>query len=324
MMPSMRTYTLAVLLLAVGCGKDPAIGGDDMPPTDADNGSGSADAYVPPTGYTKLIGRTWSIPAGGKDIYKCVRVTIPTDMYVTDILAQAPVGTHHTVLSIAAGNAAGADGEQDCSVGTIGRPMLYASGVGTDPFAFPTDVSVKIAAGTQIHLNLHLYNAGDDALAAESAIWVKSQSTPTPTLAEMVFAGKIAFSFTGAGTHTVTGGCAANQDFNLFAVWPHMHKIATHSKFEITRTGVAQPFVLWDAPYDFNDQKYYPPNGAAEFQVKQGDQIKVTCTYDSPGGTITFGDSSDKEMCFTGMYRYPSQNASVTQCTDFASGIPGG
>jgi hypothetical protein len=321
MMPSMRTYTLAALLLAVvGCGKDPAINGDDMqPPADAPDNMVPADAYVPPAGYTKLIGRTWSIPIGGKDIYKCVRVTIPTDMYVTDIVAQAPTGTHHTVLSIAAGNAAGPDGETDCSVGTIGRPMLYASGVGTDPFSFPTDVSVKIAAGTQIHLNLHLYNAGDDALTNESAIWVKSQATATPMLAEMVFAGKIAF-YVDPGMHTVTGGCtvAQGQGFNLFALWPHMHKIARHSKFEVIRN--ASSTVLWDAAYDFNDQKYYPQT--PEFQVQAGDQIKVTCTYDNPGARVTFGDSSDEEMCFTGMYRYPSQNASVTQCTDIPGGIP--
>jgi hypothetical protein len=321
MMPPMRTYTLAVLLLAVGCGKDPAIMGDDMPPVDAPDGMTMADAYVPPAGYTRLIGRTWSIPGGGKDIYKCVRVTIPTDMYVSDIIAQAPLGTHHTVLSIAAGNAAGPDGDSDCSVGTIGRPMLYASGVGTDPFSFPTDVSVKIPANTQVHLNLHLYNAGDETLASESAIWVKSQPTPTPMIAEMVFAGKIAFSV-GTGPRDIIGGCTANQDFNLFAVWPHMHKIATHSKFEVIRSGVTQPFVLWDAAYDFNDQKYYAPDTGALFQMKQGDQIKVTCSYNNTTGhNVTFGDSSDQEMCFTGMYRYPSQNASVTQCTDVPSGF---
>ena len=317
MMRAMRAHTLAaILFVVVGCGKEPGVMGDDDGPADAPNNT-MADAYVSPPGYTKLIGRTWSIPAGGHDIYKCVRVTVPTEMYITDIVAQAPLGTHHTVLSIAAGNAAGPDGEEDCSVSTIGRPMLYASGVGTDPFSFPTGVGVKVAAGTQVHLNLHLYNAGDDPLANESAIWVKSQPTPTPTIAEMVFAGKIAFSVS-PGTHDIIGGCTANQDFNLFAVWPHMHKLAVHSKFEVTHNpGTANQSVqvVWDAPYDFNDQKYYPQT--PEVLVKAGDQIRVTCSYNNTTtGSVTFGDSSDKEMCFTGMYRYPSQNASVTQCTD--------
>lgn len=315
MMAPMRTFTLAALLLVVGCGKDPALGGgDDMAVVDAPDGTNpNADAYVPPTGYTKLIGRNWSLPPAGKDIYKCVRVTIPTDMYITDIMAQAPLGTHHTVLSIAAGNAAGPDGEEDCSVGTIGRPMLYASGVGTDPFSFPSGVGVKVSAGTQVHLNLHLYNASDDPMSNESAIWVKSQTTPTPTLAEMVFAGKIAFSI-GAGARDIVGGCTANQAFKLFAVWPHMHKLATHSKFEVIHNG-GTPSVLWDAAYDFNDQKYY--SQTPEFQVQSGDQIRVTCSYNNTTGhNVTFGDSSDTEMCFTGLYRYPARNSNLFQCTD--------
>lgn len=317
----MRKLAVAALFVTIGCGKDPAVGGGDDTPV-ADAAETPADAYMPPSGYTKLIGRTWSIPAGGKDIYKCVRITVPSDMYITDIIAQAPLGTHHTVVSIASGNAAGADGEQDCSVGTIGRNMLYASGPGTDPFSFPTDVGLKVAANTQLHLNLHLYNASDEPMTNESAIWVKSQPTPTPMLAEMVFAGKIAFSVQGGGDRTITGGCtiAQGQGFNLFALWPHMHKLATHSKFEVIRNNTST--VLWDAAYDFNEQKYYPQT--PEYQVQEGDQIKVTCSYHNPGATVTFGDSSDNEMCFTGMYRYPSQNASLTQCTDVPGGIPGG
>lgn len=312
----MRKLAVAALFVTIGCGKDPAVGGgDDSPVIDAP--TVPADAYMPPSGYTKLIGRTWSIPAGGHDIYKCVRITVPTDMYVTDIIAQAPIGTHHTVLSIASGNAAGADGEQDCAVSTIGRNMMYASGVGTDPFSFPQDVGLKIAAGTQIHLNLHLYNASDEAMSNESAIWVKSQTTPTPMLAEMVFAGKIAFSV-GTGAREITGGCTVNTGFNLFALWPHMHKLAVHSKFEVIRNNVST--TLWDDAYDFNDQKYYPK----DYVVQAGDQIKVTCGYNNmTGHSVMFGDSSDNEMCFTGMYRYPSQNASLTQCTGVPGGFPG-
>ena len=57
----------------------------------------------------------------------------------------------------------------------------------------------RIASGqllgpdTKVHLNLHLFNASDNALSGESGIWIKSQATPTPTLAEMVFSGKFLF-----------------------------------------------------------------------------------------------------------------------------------
>ncbi|MBA3464270.1 MAG: hypothetical protein H0T46_30235, partial [Deltaproteobacteria bacterium] len=193
-----RMLGFAVLsLLVLGCGDGGSSSGD---PIDAP--AGTPDGPAIPAGYTKLIGRTWSMPAGQADTYKCVRFTVPTDTYVTNISAQAPVGTHHTVLSIAAGNAAGPDGEYDCDVSTLGRPMLYASGVGTDDLAFPPNVGLKVAAGTQVHLNLHLFNATDQVLAGDSGILIKTVPTQPPMLAEMIFAGKILFSIPSSMSQT--------------------------------------------------------------------------------------------------------------------------
>ena len=193
--------------------------------------------------------------------------------------------------------------------------MLYASGVGTDPLEFPTDVGIRVSAGQQVHLNLHLFNADpDNPINGDSAILVKSQPTAPPTLAEMVFAGKFLFGIPGNGVpYDVVGGCTANSNFTLFALWPHMHQLAVHQKYEIVRGGT--PMVLHDGPFAFAEQRYYTQS--PEFQVQSGDQIRVTCTYvNDTGATVTFGDSSNQEMCFTGMYRYPAASAGLFQCTD--------
>jgi hypothetical protein len=320
MMPAMREYAyFALVLFAIGCGgTNPGGGGGDEGPADA--ATGNADAYVPPSGYTKLIGRTWTAAPGSDDVYKCVRVTVPQDMYITNIVAEAPLGTHHTVLSIAGSNGtSGPDGEQDCGVSTLGMVMLYASGVGTSPLDFPDGVGIKIAAGQQIHLNLHLYNAGDEPLSAESAIWVKAQSTPPATLAEMVFAGKFLFTISGTPMNQtpkpqiVEGGCTVNSPYSLFAVWPHMHKLAKHQKVELIRNNVST--VLHDKPFDFAEQNYYLQSPVVEVQT--GDKIRVMCTFLNPStSNVTFGDSSDQEMCFSGLYRYPAKNSGLFQCTD--------
>lgn len=317
---------LFVAVATAACGSD-GTGATDGGNNGSDGSSGPpADAFVPEEGYTKLISRGWTMPAGQLDTYRCVRVTLTEDTYITNIMAQAPLGTHHTVLSIAGSNGtAGPDGEYNCSVGTLGMVMLYASGVGTSPLDFPSGVGIKIPKNTQIHLNLHLFNATDEDIAGESGIWVKKSATPPPTLAEMVFAGKFLFSIPGNGMTTkATGGCiipAGNDTgFTLFALWPHMHQIATHSKFEIVRPNVQEPIVLHDMDYSFNEQTYW--RQSPEFQVQAGDQIKVTCSWVNPSGspTITFGDSSNKEMCFTGMYRYPAKNAGLFSCTDNPGG----
>lgn len=307
----MREYTLAALLLAVGCGGTSPNVGDDQPMIDG-GGSGNPDAYVPPSGYTKLIGRTWQLAAGQTDIYRCVRLTLQQDMYITSIEAQAPLGTHHTVMSIASSNVAGPDGEYDCSVQTLGTQMLYASGVGTSPLDFPTNVGLKLTAGTQIHLNLHLYNAGDSGLSGESAIWVKTQPTAPPSLAEMVFAGNAMFSIPSDGQpHDVVGLCSITNTYKAFALWPHMHKLAVHQKIELLVGGSTTNVVtLHDMDYQFAEQKYWLQS--PEISLKQGDKVRVTCTYvNNTGATVSFGDGSDKEMCFGGMYRYPSAGSNL-------------
>lgn len=313
-MPAMMRPFLALIMVAAcggGSGMNNDMMGDDAPPVDA---AIDAPPFEPPTGYTRLVGGTWNLTAGQKDTYVCVRFTVPAETYVTNIIAQAPTGTHHTVLSISDGSTAGADGQYGCRVDTLGMVMLYASGVGTSPLDFPSGVGVKIAAGTQVHLNLHLFNASDNALSGESAIWIKSQPTPTTTLAEMVFAGRIAFLLQPTGQNVnVVGGCNNTRNFSLFAVWPHMHQLANHSKFEVIRGSTPQ--VVHDMPYSFSEQNYFKQS--PEIQVMNGDQIRVTCTFNNnTGSVVTFGDSSLQEMCFVGMYRYPAANAGLMECTD--------
>src|SRR5262245_35159551 len=88
-------------LVVVGCGNhgtpNPGDDDDGPPPADA---STTPDSPPIPDGYTRLIGRTWTLQAGQQDIYRCVRLTVPQDMYITNIMSQAPLGSHHAVLSI--------------------------------------------------------------------------------------------------------------------------------------------------------------------------------------------------------------------------------
>jgi hypothetical protein len=294
-----RAYVLAGLVLA-GCGKDSVSMG-----TGADGAVDDAgDVFDPPPGYSRLIGRRWEAPAGA-NVYKCVRVTVPADAYITSFVVQSPLGTHHGVLSIAKGyGTEGPDGEQDCTGSTIGMNMLYASAVGTEPLELPNGVGIHIPAGQQIHLNLHLFNAGEDDLSGESAIWIKASSTPPPTLAEMVLAGTIDINIPPDNTpHTVSGDCTARHDYSLFAVWPHMHALGTAQKVELVRgTSVT---TLHDQPFRFDDQSYDVMHPVLD--VATGDKVRVTCTYvNNTADAVTYGDGAGKEMCFSGLYRYPA------------------
>jgi hypothetical protein len=192
--------------------------------------------------------------------------------------------------------------------------MLYAAGVGTDDLVFPPGVAMHISAGTYINLNLHLFNATDATLADTSGVLVKiMQQADVVNEADMMFSGTPLINIPSDNTpHDVRGGCTAPTDWHVFTLWPHMHQTAVHQKWTFTHGGVTTP--LLDDAFLFEEQKNYP---IADTLIAQGDQIQTTCTFvNNTGHTMTFGDGSDKEMCFTGMYKYPA-GGSLFQCAGF-------
>ena len=159
---------------------------------------------------------------------------------------------------------------------------------------------MKLTAGMTINLNLHLFNASDDPLAGTSGIMIKTlPAAGVVHEADMVFAGTQRLSIPSDGQPTrVTGGCTAPREWNVFTAWPHMHQFATHTKLTIGGD------VVLDEPYSFEEQVNYPE---VVRTIPQGTRIDVECTYvNNSGVTVTFGDSSNQEMCFTGMYKYPA------------------
>jgi len=323
---------LAAAALAACGGSTPPTGDDDTPPTDAPggdhDGSSTGDAapegpcgtIVDETGWTRLVARTWTLEAGQPDTYKCVRVRVEQDMLITQMRALAPLGTHHTVVTIKdtlSGN--DREGEYDCAAFSVDPQMLFASGVGSNDLVTPDGVAIQVRAGQYVNLNLHLFNASDNALACESGILVKTvPDRPGLQHAEMVFAGTFSINIPPDGQpHTAQGGCSFNAPTNVFAYWPHMHQHATHQRVVLNQGG--NDVVLHDDAYTFTEQKFY--REAQPIAIAAGDSIQVTCTYENNDAErVCFGDSSTQEMCFTGLFRYPATGQNIFSCT---SGNPG-
>jgi hypothetical protein len=239
-------------------------------------------------------------------------------MYISAFQTPNPLGEHHAVLTVdndPGGFGNTQLGEYDCDVNRLGLQMLFASGVGTDELDLPEGVAIKVLAGQFLHLNLHLFNTqptGD--ITAHSGIFAKVVDPVAPDMeAEMVFAGTLSIDVPPESTGTATGGCQFNRDATLFAYWPHMHQQATHQKVTMNLGGTET--VIHDEDFDFNSQTNYPLSPM--IQVHSGDSISVECTYYNASTTdhLTFGDSSTKEMCFTGMYRYPKQATTLFDCS---------
>jgi hypothetical protein len=317
------TWFVAVFsLVAAACGTGGA-GGDVDASTTIDSGSGGGPDAGPPPGYVKLIGRSWSLTAGQTDTYKCVRIQVPQTMYIGAFQALAPLGTHHTVLTIS--TTSSPTGDYDCNAGALDYQMLFASGVGTDSLVFPAGIGMKLAAGTYINLNLHLFDATDHALNGETDIYVLPLATAPDAAhtAEMVFAGTFTIDEKAIAdvTQTADGGCTLASDTNLISLWPHMHQTATHQLVTLTPADTTQPMqTLLDHDYKFAEQKNYP--WTTPVVAHAGDKLWTTCSYvnnTNPLREIMFGESSLDEMCFTGIYRYPATGQNLFSCT---TGIP--
>jgi hypothetical protein len=80
-----------------------------------------------------------------------------------------------------------------------------------------------------------------------------------------------------------------------------MHQLGTHLKTTATIGG--ETTVLHDDAYSFNDQAFIP---FETITLDAGDTLTTECTWNNTtSSTVTWGESSTTEMCFSIMYRYP-------------------
>jgi hypothetical protein len=261
---------------------------------------GPPDTPDPTDELVTLVEGDWTMPSGQEGYY-CALATIAEDLYIREFHPIAPPGTHHTALSVV--STTDPDGAYPCSAESIGFELLFGSGVGTDPFVLPDGVAFKLAAGTRVLLNLHLYNTTDGPMDGTSGVEVRlARSEEVLHEAETVYV--IGFDLQvppGESVHEVD--CTMGSDVTIFGVFPHMHQLGTRMQAIALPSG-EDPIVLHDEAFDFEEQLNHLVEPVS---LAAGDRVRAACSFDNPTSqTIGFGDSSDQEMCVLGLYRYPA------------------
>ncbi|HMJ12061.1 MAG TPA: hypothetical protein VK524_11640, partial [Polyangiaceae bacterium] len=182
---------------------------------------GSSDDDDEPTDtreWRTIISGEWSMPES-KEGYSCVRQTIQEDLIVNGFEAIIPLGTHHTLLTMGEPNAP--DGLAPCTAGTNRTLSVFGSGVGTNPLIFPPGVAMRIPAGMQLLLNLHLFNTGRGELTGLSGTRISTvDESQVEHWAKGVLAGEVRFSLPPGQITTTTGYCTMDKDVTIFAVAP--------------------------------------------------------------------------------------------------------
>lgn len=298
-------FTLCALSVAACSGSpaSPDTGSDGQQDMATSTPTPDLSEPLPPgTRVMRLVASDFDIKPGTEG-YQCQRVTIPNDIYILRITPVSPTGIHHEVLAIDPSN--GPDGVSSCGpIDPKWQPM-FASGVGSPSLEMPKGIAFKVAAGSKVVLDLHLFNARPDKNITGTAAVdvVVADKNDGYQLAALPFIGPLNFTIKDPG-RSASGSCTVSNDTSFFAVFPHMHTTGQHIKITAGKT------VVWDQDYSFTEQKFgqFPNWDATQAQValKKGDKISVTCTYTADGVGKSFGDSTTDEMCFAISYVTPA------------------
>ncbi|MCC6999778.1 MAG: hypothetical protein IT370_34565 [Deltaproteobacteria bacterium] len=303
-MKTTRSLLLALLVLTASCGGGGA--GDDDVTVDA---GASVDA-PPGTALRRLIVSDYSIPAG-MEFYQCQRVTVTEALDILTIKPVSPTGVHHEVFAI---DESGLQPDGVTRCGPLGSRWrtLFASGVNSPQLDMPPGIALRVPAGAQLVLGLHLFNTSSSVLTGRAALDVLAATDATGLKeAGVPFAGNPSFTVPVAPPHEVQGVCTVDRATKFFAVFPHMHQTGAHMKVWVT--GSIGTRTVWDEPYDFNDQRF---GQFAPIELAAGDQIHMTCTYSAAGAGKSFGDSSLSEMCFAISYVSPPIASAGSLCSN--------
>jgi hypothetical protein len=259
------------------------------------------DAGQPAAGeWSLLMEESWNLPAGGEDPQWCGDLMLTEDIFVAAIRPVHPLGTHHTTLSVT--NTA-----TECtSAALLGDGIIYAAGVGSEVLRMPAGVAMKLSAGRVLRLGLHLYNPTDQPLAGVSGVEViRVAAADVEHEAELMLTGPLRLMIE-PGRQTVMHTCNVTEPQTVFALFPHMHQLGVHLKTTVTTGG--QSRVIHDGEYAFEEQTQIALD---PFPLAVGDRITTECTFENmTGRTVGFGESSDTEMCFSILFRYPATGSS--------------
>ena len=292
-------------VVVLGCGSadsESSSAGAGGSGSGSESGSGAASGSTSGAGasgggaggelaWSTIISADWELAPGSEKTSDVHTIQLDRDVYVGAIRPIAPLGTHHTVLAL-----------EDLNVG-----IIYASGVNTNAITFPEGVGLKLSAGQTLVLQLHLFNPSGEALGGTSGIEVvEVDPADVQEEADLFLPGPLGLSLPPNQQTSIVSTCTVGEPQKLFAIFPHMHQLGIHFKTTLTVGG--QPTVVHDGDYTFDHQAFIPFEPIA---LSSGDTITTECTWNNTKSSpVGWGESSESEMCFSILYRYPAQTGS--------------
>ncbi len=325
--PLASASTLASVLTTLALAATLAACGDDGPavtPTDA-----AVDGQV---GTFTVTWGPKTIPAGQEET-ECVQVRLGNlgTIKVHEIHNRLGSASHHFILYRTTATEEYTT-PRHCNPFTDtldpskGAPLMITQRA-EETLTLPDDVAFTLQPDQMVRLELHYLNATETPM--EVAVTSELRTSASASIeADFLFIGTPDINIPSMSPpveHTIGPTFITMppelQGVNVFAVTGHTHKLGTDVTVR-TATGRNDPGTSVYAPQPFAwsepETTYHRP----PFTIPTG--FSFTCKYrNDTGRTVSFGEDTDKEMCFFWAYYYPSQGAKVCFHTNQAGGANG-
>ena len=282
------TALSCIALSAIGCG-----GADAEEIANQDDGP-----------ETRLESEPYELQPG-EEKYFCYTMRLPQDAetVVTSFIPEYGEGTHHILFVQTLADEP--DGMFECPVlfQTTWIP-LYAGGVASSPLVLPDGAAVRLPAGKQLLMQLHLQNPTAAPISAKTAMRMKLADPDVETTPAGIWGmDNRAIDIPPQAEKAETSmSCEADRDMDVFGVLGHMHKMGK----EIEVTAKSTETVISEA-WSFADQPILPVN----VHVSKGDSLTLRCNHANPTmKQIGYGESSDQEMCAVVFFYTPYEGLS--------------
>ncbi len=289
-------------------------GGGPPPPPQGDGGP--TTGCVPDTHLVAAMPYTLT----SSEQYVCYGVDVPAGpkRHVTQIavhLDNAQI-VHHILLLRSQTSVSGTPTPCDPAP-TLGDGMLYAWAPGGNPLVVPPEAGFPQDSTTHYLVQIHYNNAvGLPNPTDSSGFDLCTTDQLRPNDADVVAFGSEAIVLFPHATGEVKACFTAPSSYDgtvFFSAFPHMHKLGKSISTTLRPSGGGAPVDMGTDPsWDFSTQPWLPISAT----VHTGDVLETDCIWNNTtSNVVTFGQSTDNEMCFSFSAYYPSLGASYGWAT---------
>ncbi|HKU38734.1 MAG TPA: hypothetical protein VJR89_11320, partial [Polyangiales bacterium] len=172
---------------------------------------------------------------------------------------------------------------------------IFLAGNGASELRFDEGVGHVLPAGTQLVLQMHLFNTSEKLVkqAVEIRMTRSKSANPTPVVPWAIGSADIKIPAGQSGKAQKV--CTQTGPAKVLAVFPHMHQTGRRMTIEVGKSLDAMRPLYKRDPFNFDDQRMEKMT----ISLDTGDLLRVTCEYmNTSAAEVGFGESSTDEMCF--------------------------